>query len=622
MRLLPFVLILAACGGPAPLGPLAPDAPTEGDAPEGTTDPGAVPEFLRPRPDSLADTAVDAFLLAEAMENGDTEAAGRALAAALEDAGFDLPDDLSWRIQGFEQPISFYSSGTRTVTLSAMPNAAQTDAYWQNWSALLTGGAWAPEAFFADAAEARRLAAFNQAYLGAHELGHALAYRYAVNPRTDDGNVNCQELLADRVAAAALDRVARADARFADLRTRYLALLASIQGEVPRPVTMPPRQRLLADCRGVAVADVDRRDPATLVPYASAFFARTLRLHEGDGPEPLAALADGVFLPELRAYFAGAPAASGAVAVDAPEDWYVVQRSQAGADLASLLADLRANARAFSEVGLEPTYDAVTGAVSVAPDGTPWALEVSAAARFDSLTSSYALRTIRLDTGELTSYDFGADADGDVHALEAVAAVADGEFVGLVQSASLRDTTAAPTFRLVRFARGLRWGPPLALAPGKPFRLLHDAGGNVLLSLASGAAFWAVDTGALTLGPRGEDPEPVPMVGLHPELGAVLADVGALGVMRYDGGRMTVGPGGAVLYLSRDVDAVRLAGSGFPASRGGTDPDRVAFQEVLAAQPLADAAGTVVVIERGTYAGPQNGVTVRRLVVPALARGR
>ncbi|MEL6614200.1 MAG: hypothetical protein AAFQ43_00605, partial [Bacteroidota bacterium] len=418
----PLLCLLAAC---CPSGPLAPP-PSPG------TD-----TFPTARP---------AEILAAAMHSADVEAAGEAVAAVLLDAGLDLPDELSWSLQPFDRPINVYSSGYRMITISEMPTAAQTPRYWAAWSDLLTGGTWAPEAFFRDSTEARRLAAYNQAYIAAHELGHALAYRYAVNPRTDDGNTNCQELLADRVAAAVAHRLGRADARFRDLHARYLTLLDSFNAAIPDTsrYTMPPRSELLADCRSVHVDDVGP-DPRSIVPYASAFFSRHVRLHEDSGPEPLAVLADSVFLPRLRAYDAEAPEARGPVEIST-EGSYHVERDVRRADLAEHVENEFGE---IAEWGLNET-DYSTAAVAVSPEGTPWALAIHATILPDSATASHALRLYHLEgEGYYTELALSQDPDGEAWAIEALAARSDSAFVGLAQLATVADTSRG-SFRFFR----------------------------------------------------------------------------------------------------------------------------------------------------------------------------
>ncbi|MEL6616670.1 MAG: hypothetical protein AAFQ43_13090, partial [Bacteroidota bacterium] len=179
---------------------------------------------------------------------------------------------------------------------------------------------------------------------------------------------------------------------------------------------------------------------------------------------------------------------------------------------------------------------------------------------------------------------------------------------------------ARGSFRFGRHAPAgpLSRGPSRPLAPeADGYRLHRLPSGRLALTTAD--ALRPVDADALTVGAPVDAPGAAAIVGIADDSdGLLVVDRDALGWMTYSGGRMEVGPGGNILYrLAPDGDSlrsVRLAGSGYPDTRDATDPDRVAFQEILLAQPLAD--GTLVVIEDVVFRTLIDAVFVRRLRLP------
>ncbi|OZC02159.1 hypothetical protein [Rubricoccus marinus] len=561
----------------------------------------------------------DSRRLWRAMQTADIAEAGAVLADVIRDAGLDLPDDLRWRTQRFDQPFNLYVPPEHVVAISDIPTEAQALAYWSTWSALLTRGAWDPQEHFAGAPEAAQMAAFNQVVLAAHELGHALAYRYTVNPRTDDGNVNCQELLADRVAAGILDRLARDDARFADLRQRYLRVTATLNAGVPQPLryAMPSREALLSNCREIVVQN-PTADPASLMPYASAFFERHRLLYADAPPEPLASLAATLFRPQLRTLGAdeartGAPVEVRTLAVlrDAPETaWY------GGRDLGE--------SASFAQQMMSSGLPVASGAYALDPEGQPWLVSLQFLPNIFDTTVAQVSAQRADDTDTPPKWRLLAGYNPKMlGGVETALAFGDSVFVALVQFASLEEPHAG-AYRLVRLARGeATWGPDLRLTPGEEHRLHHVPGGA---ALATPSGLHIVDLGVLALGAFNEDSAALEVAAFAPEA-LYVADRSALGVQVYDAGRMSVEPGGTVLYRFgyADETAERVTGSGFASTRDGRDPDRAALQTLLAARPLAD--GSLAIVEHlefeamapahteGTPAAPK-GATVLRTIRP------
>lgn len=550
--------------------------------------------------------------LLRAMEASDVEAAGEAVADVLRVAGFDLPDDLGWKVQAFDEPINFYSAVDHDVTISHIPTPDQTSAYWRMWSDLLTGGTWHPDAFFRDSTEAHRLAAFNQAVLAAHELGHGLAYRYTVNPRTDDGNVNCQELVADRVAAAVLHELATEDVRIRRLRTRYLQLISAINTRVPEAhrYAMPSREVLLTDCRSIEVAQP--AGPADLVPYASAFFERHRLLYGRQEPESLETLADEVFLPPLREYLDHAPEAEGPVLVRTLGPLATAEY-MLNDDLWWLLENHR-----------EWNMDEMTHesrAYAISPDGTPLLLAMESLTRLDTDSTSATL-SLGHAAGSLRPRRWTFEP-GEVLRLGSAVGLARDRAVAVVRTLRVDSVgTGGVRLLLVGDSDGPRMGPQLDLSPDAHHPLFRLPDGRITLATPRG--LHPVELTTLTLGPS----EASSLDGLGPEAdglaisttGPILAERSGLGVQYHDYGTMPVQPGGTVLLRA----GRRIAGSSIPSTRDGTNPDAVAFQTILAADVLAD--GRILIVEEMEFEGngryPRGTVVLREVLPSDVIRAR
>lgn len=217
------------------------------------------------------------------------------------DAGISVNDTLVWERQRFDEIVNWYNQYTEVIMLSELPLPAQTAAYWQNWSRVLTQEIWDWRSFFRDEAEAALMASFNQFLLAAHEYGHALTFRYdPLHQQRYDDEINCREYLPDRLAAALLEEVAEKDARIGALKARYRELIDEINAHIAPDYRLaaPSFATLDADCRVMHVEQPT--DEASMTPYASAFFVRQGLLQAQDLP-PLTEVYATHLLPYWRA---------------------------------------------------------------------------------------------------------------------------------------------------------------------------------------------------------------------------------------------------------------------------------------------------------------------------------
>lgn len=214
------------------------------------------------------------------LENADTQSLAEALTARFEAHGASLPEDLGWNFQKHTEVINFYRFRSRTVHLSRIPQRHQAESYWGNWSNVLTSERWQPDNFFESSDEAYLMAGYNQMLLAAHELGHAVANRYHVNPDPETTGLNCQEFFADRFASALASDLARESAAFDQLKQRYAALLIDINAHVADPgrYSIESLDLLLNACGEIQL--VNPTGSEDVAPYASAYFARMGRLLE------------------------------------------------------------------------------------------------------------------------------------------------------------------------------------------------------------------------------------------------------------------------------------------------------------------------------------------------------
>jgi len=241
-------------------------------------------------------TAADLSQLRQALEAGDTPAMTEAVEALYQAAGISVDDRIVWALKPYTETFNYFSEMYVEIVLGSMPADSEVDHYWRNWSQTLTGARWQADDFFTDAAEATALARYNQFVLAAHEMAHAVTYRYDPSHFDRHGNsVNCREFYADRLTAALLQDVAAADAGLATLRTRYLALMASMNGAIAEGdrYHIESLAQLVGNCESIAVS---QPTPDTLQPYASAFFERQRLLLDADLP-PLGQLAQDLLFP-------------------------------------------------------------------------------------------------------------------------------------------------------------------------------------------------------------------------------------------------------------------------------------------------------------------------------------
>lgn len=221
------------------------------------------------------------------MLTGDTRDMIDAVLARYADAGLSFNDRIAWQVESFTTIVSYYDHNERIISVGAMPNAGQVNAYWANWSRALTDGRWSPDGFFKSPEEAEQLARFNQFLIYAHEAGHALAFRYDYDHlQRHDYDINCREYYADRLSDALVLDMAREDPEIAALKDRYIALIASVNAGIAPDFryTIPDVATLEANC---AVISVAKPTAETMQPYASAFFERQ-RLLLSDDRAPLA----------------------------------------------------------------------------------------------------------------------------------------------------------------------------------------------------------------------------------------------------------------------------------------------------------------------------------------------
>lgn len=248
--------------------------------------------------------AADLSQLRQALDAGDTAAMTEAVEALYQSAGISVDDRIVWTLKPYTETFNYFSDMYAEIVLGSMPAAAEVADYWNNWSKTLTGARWQAEDFFADAAEATALARYNQFVLAAHEMAHAVTYRYDPNHfDRHGGSVNCREFYADRLTAALLQDVAEADPQLSALRTRYLALMASMNAAIAANdrYHIESLGQLVDDCESIAVS---QPTPETLQPYVSAFFERQRLLLDADLP-PLADLAATFLFPRLAETAAG-----------------------------------------------------------------------------------------------------------------------------------------------------------------------------------------------------------------------------------------------------------------------------------------------------------------------------
>ena len=575
-----------------------------------------------PAPAAPAPTSTPARAWLDAVEAGDTEAAVAAVQAVVEAAGAEFPGGFGFDLAPYDEPINFYAPNTKRVTLGAAPTAAETERYWQIYSDRLTGGAWNPKAFFVDAEGAQRMASFNQAYLAAHEAGHALAYHYAVNPqweRVEEGgdrlNVHCQELLADRVAAGFLREVEVADDRAAALRARYLELMAAIDAEIPAAQRV--RQTTLDGCETAPVLPV--ADEASFQRYVSAFFARQGLLLAGEVGRLEPVLDEHVrwrrpaFVAETPDLDGVSVSTVGPVAFEAD----AIERGR----FAFLLV-LQRDLFLAPEIDQDPEP---TLALALSPDGSVHTVRMVTEGSLDTTRAEEPYTpddievrtTLEVDGVQVPMPELEAGAYPGVIS---AAVLGEGDLLALVLSGDLLaeddDGIGPNDLRLVRLRRsGDGWraeaGPsfPRSTESRSDFPqddVLVAPDGSVWVESAD--RLYAVDLTALA--PTGDgapiDADLGDLLALDAEGRRISAVYDVIGQMYPNGGLMSRGGNAAVFVRSGLEGAVTLAGSGFPGTADGAGPE-ARFGWIVAVRVVD---GDVLVVQSAP------GPIVRRISLP------
>lgn len=145
-------------------------------------------------------------------------------------------NDVGLLIQDYKEIINLYDNGKKTIKLSRMMSSAESESYWENWNQVLARGGFDHKRFFKDKKEKHLMANYNVMVLAAHELGHYYDYLYAANPRSiyeEYTPLNCSEGFADKFAVAVMNYLGQ-DARFANLRRRYLDIAIAFNEAIPK----------------------------------------------------------------------------------------------------------------------------------------------------------------------------------------------------------------------------------------------------------------------------------------------------------------------------------------------------------------------------------------------------
>ncbi|TLS78261.1 hypothetical protein FE236_00435 [Mariprofundus erugo] len=142
------------------------------------------------QPELLATLAA---LLVQDLQWGDMESTFTHIKASYEAEGIEIPSLLQLRLQPSSELLSRYRPEAGEIVQSRLLAPGEGIAYWQSWSQALSGGRWDVHAAFASEEEARLIGNFAIAGILVHELGHAIADAYGLNPPGKPG----RELLAD-----------------------------------------------------------------------------------------------------------------------------------------------------------------------------------------------------------------------------------------------------------------------------------------------------------------------------------------------------------------------------------------------------------------------------------------
>ena len=429
------------------------------------------------------------------------------------------------------------------------------------------------------------MASFNQAYLAAHEAGHALAYHYAVNPAWDvvsedpyTVSVHCQELLADRVAAAVLHEAAASDPRADAYRERYLELMASIDAAIPE------RQRVrLSSLEACSEAPVlHPQDEATFQSYVSAFFERQRLLLSGRQLE-LAEVLDEHILWRRATFVASAPDLPGTVVTTLPEPREIAEPTS-DEDFPSGLG--------FSLAMMFDSLSAASGmaegtAYAILDDGQVLVVTSTSMVGIDTLSASpYTYADFRAETtlrinGEMVRlHDLG---DATAAAVQSAVARSEDDVLVLMAIAdiSLASSEAWELSSLLQLFRLRRADGEWRAEAGVPFPRADGARTEDVMIGADGAVFvesagqlYRVELASLELVEEGQaiDPTWGDLQTLDTEGRRISVRHDVVGDMRTSGGQMVRGDAGGVIIRSEQAGAVTLAGSGLALHRDGPGP--------------------------------------------------
>ncbi|HEX8832631.1 MAG TPA: hypothetical protein VF719_00445 [Abditibacteriaceae bacterium] len=262
------------------------------------------PAFARPRQDALLKNYAAQFF-GPPRKNATQETfnfVGRAFAkngASVRTQGHPNKA-LNLDIKPYTDIINMYDHYKISIDIAAMPTPAQSEAYWKNWSHVLTRDKWNYKKFFRNRKEMHALARYNVIILTAHEYGHYFDYRYNINHTTYEygtslmnAPLNCTEYFADKFAVAFIHYLA-GDNRFAALRTRYYQLINSFNASIPKEnrVKFLSFEQLEGSCGEIDLLANGRNDDGSVNnfffrTYASAYFTRHKALLDRKKSPPL-----------------------------------------------------------------------------------------------------------------------------------------------------------------------------------------------------------------------------------------------------------------------------------------------------------------------------------------------
>jgi hypothetical protein len=162
----------------------------------------------------------------------------------------------------------------QNVKMAPMPAPGAGLAYWDNWSKILSGGAWRARDLFESDDDARRVANMLLVTEVAHELGHHIAQLHRCHPWGP-----AKELRADELSLSLL-RGLLANARLAALHARMRRVADAMIEAVPSAARVEvPRH---VDVRAWVAAQ--RELPSSIPSYASLHLSRQRRLLEEREP--------------------------------------------------------------------------------------------------------------------------------------------------------------------------------------------------------------------------------------------------------------------------------------------------------------------------------------------------